>query len=106
MRDVRYFASPMHASPMHASPTHSKVTWVWTSSGEIKFYVDGVHASTRAVELPTSYADDAIATIGGWRRVYNAQYFSGVVDDVMMFSSALSDADIAYIATGDGVVSQ
>ena len=87
-------------------PTHSQVTWVWTDSGDVKFYVDGVHAATRASEPPTSYADDAVATIGGWRRVYNAQYFTGVVDDVMMFSSALSDTDIQYIASGGAVVSQ
>ena len=41
-----------------------------------------------------------MATLGAYRDASNAQYYQGSFDDVYLFSEALTDSDVAFLAEG------
>lgn len=82
------------------SNTWTHLTVVYSSAGKsFKFYINGKLDSKITVSKPVS-AQLAAAQIGGWNG--ENRNYKGKMDDFRIYRRALSDADIAALAAGNG----
>lgn len=80
--------------------TWRHIVWV-EDAGTGMLFVDGV-ADTRAVWSANAFEDGQLNTtsIGGIRRASASHWFTGIVDDVSLWSRALTKAEIEKLADG------
>ena len=77
------------------------LAWTWTkSTGEMRFYTDGVLRHTQTSTQPLAnrdllVSDSPVGAIGGKRD--NNRYFRGLMDELWVVDRALSDADMAVL---------
>eukprot|EP01047_Picozoa_sp_COSAG01_P002039 COSAG01_NODE_51_length_31472_cov_106.607083_3_plen_4163_part_00 len=75
------------------------ITWVREHTGQMKLYVDGVHAATQAAP-EYSGKDPTHGVLGGYGIASGQQHFRGLIDDLHIFSTSLSGTAIAALAGG------
>jgi hypothetical protein len=68
--------------------------------GTVKFYIDGIAAGTGTERLPATLAALPVQLGGPRGSLAGKQYFVGSMDDVRIYSRALSSAEIALLAQG------
>jgi hypothetical protein len=67
------------------------------ASNKIKLYVNGVKAAEAALTTPAAgYSTPVLGYIGA-RSPGNVSYFNGTIDDVRIYSRALTDLEIQYL---------
>jgi hypothetical protein len=79
--------------------TWHHLTWTWTkSTGEMKFYTDGVLRHTQTTGQPPGpnrdllISDSPVGALGAKRD--NNRYFRGAMDEVKVFNGALTDEQV------------
>lgn len=90
------------ATPLDGTWRH--ITFVQSEDGSRAVYVDGVRDS---LEIPAKEAGDWVlntTTIGGILRANPTHWLTGLMDDVALWSRALSEAEITQLVS-EGLVS-
>lgn len=86
-------------APSNGVYHHVAVTYA-QSTGDMKFYLDGVLSQTiNEGSAITQYFDSDPFTIGNF--VDNTTFFNGQIDDMRIYNSILTDPEILAIATED-----
>jgi LruC domain-containing protein len=77
-----------------ADDTWHQVTGVYTADRKRILYVDGVQQATPAAKIDFN-TDAVILSIGRWGDSSPKSYFNGLIDNVCVWNTALSEADVA-----------
>jgi hypothetical protein len=80
---------------------HVAVTF---SSGAISFYIDGVKETPSASTITQLYNISSDYFIGALQPVPSSNYMSGLIDEVSIFNTALTEAEILSIYNATAVV--
>jgi hypothetical protein len=77
------------------------LAWTWTkSSGEMRFYTDGVLRHTQTSTRPLAerdvlVSDSSVGAIGAKRD--NNRFFRGALDEIWVFGKAINDAEVLLL---------
>lgn len=74
------------------------IALVSSASNNHELFIDGASIDTDTTNLGSTTFD--AAAIGALRQTSYSQYFNGQIDDVRVYSRALSDAEVAKLAAG------